>query len=329
MSNIFDALLRSEGDLAGNRRSGTGDITDVLKRAEGRAASKWKERPSAKRTNEEQRDLAAGIATQELPVDVIQESTPAGHGIAEEPLPTFDQFCKIAPVLPAGNRIVASENAGEPAAEAFRLMAVRLHHIRKDRPLKRLLITSSLPEEGKSMISANLACSLAGGNEKVLLVEGDVRRPSLRELFQLSRRPGLCEYVQDLNALEECIYRVEDPGFYFLPAGRCTGNPLEILQSPRLAESLEQLSDGFDWIIIDSPPALPLADTSILSRLCDGILLITRRGATEKRQLQRVLESLEKTKLLGAVINASRKPQRGYYYYYESRSAPEPSESGF
>jgi capsular exopolysaccharide synthesis family protein len=173
------------------------------------------------------------------------------------------------------------------------------------------------------MVSANLACSLAGSSEKVLLLEGDVRRPSLRELFQLSHRPGLCEYLQDLNTLEECIYQISDLGFCLLPAGRCTGNPLELLQSGRLSQKLEHLSRWFDWIIIDSPPALPLADTSILSRLSDGILLVTRRGATEKRQLERVLESVEKSKLLGAVINSSRKPQHDYYYYYGARSAPE------
>lgn len=323
MSNIFDALLRSEGDQAGNGRHGSDDINDVLRRAERRAASKWKQRPSVALTNEERSDLAVAVATQELARDTVPECEPADVAVVEEPLPAFDRFCKITPTFPAENRIVAHATAGDPAAEAFRMMAVRLHHIRKDRRLKRLLITSSLPEEGKSMISANLACSLAGSNERVLLLEADVRRPSLRELFQLSHKPGLCQSLQRLNALEECIYRVDSLGFCILPAGQCAASPLELLQSPRLAEILDQLSGWFDWIVIDSPPALPLADTSILSRLCDGILLVTRRGATEKRQLERVLEAVEKSKLLGAVINSSRRPQHDYYYYYGVRSTPE------
>lgn len=323
MSNIFDALLRSEGDQGENARGDAGGITDVLQRAERRAASKWKERPHAKRD-----DVPVALAREQLPLDRIRESKPVSVELVQDTLPAFERFRKISPVLPADNRIVGHLNAGDPATEAFRLMAVRLRHIRRERQLKRLLITSSLPEEGKSIISANLACSIAASDEKILLVEGDVRRPSLRELFQLSHKPGLCEYLQDLNQVEDCIYRLDELGFCLLPAGRCTGNPLELLQSPQLAEKLEQLSCLFDWIIIDSPPALPLADTSILSRLCDGILLVTRRGTTQKQHLERVLESLERSKLLGAVINASRKPGHDYYDYYGVRSGPDPTEAG-
>ncbi|HKO19859.1 MAG TPA: CpsD/CapB family tyrosine-protein kinase [Acidobacteriaceae bacterium] len=268
------------------------------------------------------------LATDQLPVDDIRESKPATVEIVRDTVPAFERFRKISPVLPAENRIVGNLNIGDPATEAFRLMAVRLRHIRKDRQLKRLLITSSLPEEGKSLISANLACSIAASDEKILLIEGDVRRPSIRELFQLSHMPGLCEYLQDLNQLEECIYRLDQLGFCLLPAGRCTGNPLQLLQSPRLGEKLDQLSCLFDWIIIDSPPALPLADTSILSRLCDGILLVTRRGTTQKQHLERVLESLEQSKLLGAVINSSRKPGHDYYYYYGVRGGPDATDTG-
>jgi Mrp family chromosome partitioning ATPase len=120
---------------------------------------------------------------------------------------------------------------------------------------------------------------------------------------------------------------LEGLGLWILPAGAAPQNPLELMQSGKLSLLVEQLEAWFDWIVIDSPPVLPLADTSLWSRLADGVLLVTRKGTTEKRQLKRGLEAIEKSKLLGALINSSESAAHSdYYERYSSPPADQPKE---
>jgi capsular exopolysaccharide synthesis family protein len=180
-----------------------------------------------------------------------------------------------------------------------------------------VLITSTIPQEGKSMVVANLACTLAlRTQQKILLLEGDLRRPSLSQRFGLGRNPGLCEcLLQSERSLTKSIYHLDSPNLWILPAGSAPSNALELLQSSRLSALMDQLTTWFDWIIIDSPPILPLADTSVWMRMADGILLVTRQGTTEKRKLQRGLEALEHKKMIGAIVNGSENAADSDYYY--------------
>ena len=176
------------------------------------------------------------------------------------------------------------------------------------------------------MVAANLACALAlTTQQKVLLLEGDLRRPSLSSVFGVGSNPGFCECLQGERTLAKSIYRLEIPSLWILPAGSAQSNPLELLQSGRLSALMEQLTAWFDWIIIDSPPVLPLADTSVWARLADGILLVTRQGTTDKRHLQRGLEALEPKKVIGAVVNCSTNSANSDYYY-RSTNVSRPSE---
>jgi capsular exopolysaccharide synthesis family protein len=215
------------------------------------------------------------------------------------------------------NRLVTVSDIDSPAAEAFRLLSVRLRHLRRSRELKKLLITSTIPQEGKSMVSANLACALASSTRrKILLLEGDVRRPTLSKVFSLKAYPGLCEWLEGGRSLISSLYRLEPGGIWLFPAGHAPVSPLELLESTKLPALMEQLATWFDWIIIDSPPVLPLADTSVWTRLADGILLVTRQGTTQKRHLQRGLEGLESKKVIGAVLNSSKNSSDNEYYSY-------------
>lgn len=167
------------------------------------------------------------------------------------------------------------------------------------------------------MVSANLACALASSTRKrTLLVEGDVRRPSLSKVFGLEPHAGLCEWLQGGRSLTSSIYRLEPGGIWLLPAGDAPANPLELLESAKLPALIEELAASFDWLIIDSPPVLPLADTSVWTRLADGILLVTRQGTTQKRHLQRGLEALESKKVIGVVLNSSKNSSDNEYYSY-------------
>jgi capsular exopolysaccharide synthesis family protein len=227
------------------------------------------------------------------------------------------------------SRLVAMTDQASLGAEKFRFLGVRLRQLRQSRPLKKLLITSTIPEEGKTTVSANLAISLAQRRpQKVLLLEGDLRRPALATRFGLHRLPGLSEWMKGARGPITNIYHLEEAGFWFLPAGRPPEDPLELMQSERLAELMDQLADWFDWVLIDSPPLVPLADTSVWIRSADGILMVVREGTTRRRQLQRGLQEMDQSKLLGVVLNSSTNTDHeNYYQRYGPPSAKSSAKS--
>jgi capsular exopolysaccharide synthesis family protein len=256
--------------------------------------------------------------------------------MAAEPLPAeetrtsdFGQFQSLPILVPPNSRVVTLTEKESLAAEKFRFLGVRLRQLQQSRPLKKVLITSTIPEEGKSMVSANLAVTLARKKQqKVLLLEGDLRRPVLASQFGLGKLAGLSEWLQGDPTPIRNIYHLEGAGFWLLPAGRPPENPLELMQSGRLSSLLDQLAGWFDWIVIDSPPLLPLADTTVWTRLVDGILLVAREGKTEKRQLQRGLQVLDQSKWLGVVINScTNTDHTNYYQRYGPATSPMPSQS--
>src|SRR5271170_5913825 len=295
MSHIFDALQRSEAERAGTDPSLTESTftvaTELLQAAE-------------------RKRRAASGAT----VDCA------------EPADLLNQFPSLPVSLLPNSRLVAVGEEENLGAEKFRFLAVRLRQLRQSRTMKKVLITSTIPQEGKSTVAANLACTLARRKQhKVLLLEGDLRRPTVAQKFGLGKVPGLSEWLRGESDTMN-IYRLEALGLWVLPAGNAPENPLELMQSGKLQPLMDQLTSWFDWIVIDSPPVLPLADTSLWARLADGILLVTRKNVTEKQQLQRGLEALERSKLLGALVNGSTDAAHSDYYqrYGPAASSPGP-----
>ena len=223
-------------------------------------------------------------------------------------------FPSLEVVPTTTSRLVFMTEPDSLAAEKFRFLGVRLRQLQQSRPLKKVLVTSTIPEEGKSTVSANLAGVLARRKQSVLLIEGDLRRPTLAQQFGLGTLTGLGEWLQSGRQTVANVYRLEGPDFWFMPAGNPPENPLELLQSGRLSYLMGQLSNLFDWIIVDSPPLLPLADTTVWARVTDGTLLVAREGKSEKKQLQRGLEVLKKSDLLGVVLNGCIHPDHKSYY---------------
>jgi capsular exopolysaccharide synthesis family protein len=296
MSQIFDALQRTEA-----RRSGL----DPAKLTAAAELLELAERQAAQVTTDGDRgeeDQHRGNGKQTAKLDVGQ----------------WAQFPLAQVMVAPQSKLVCISDEDSLAAEKFRFLGVRLRHLQQKRPLKRLLITSSMAEEGKSMVSANLACTLARKQQqKILLLEGDLRRPTLAEQFGLGKIPGLTQLLQGEACTAMNIRHLESPGLWILPAGSPSRTPLELIQSRKLSMLMDQLDAWFDWIVIDSPPLMPLGDTSVWMRLADGILLVTRPGKTAKRQLQRGLEAIEQSKLLGAVLNGSADAGvKDYYHYY-------------
>src|ERR1700678_2322256 len=273
MSHIFDALQRSEAEEQGTSSPLTESTFSV--------ATELLEIAERKRRNLGEPAAAAGIRSK----------------VERRPAPgILDEFPSLPINMTPESKLVALAKEESLGAEKFRYLAVRLRQLRQTRAIKKILITSSIPQEGKSTVSANLACTLARRKQqKTLLLEGDLRRPTVAARFGLGHIPGLCEYLSGQTSSIN-LYRLESLGLWVLPAGAAPQNPLELMQSGKLAPLMEQVESWFDCIVIDSPPVLPLADTSIWSRSADGILLVTRPGVTEKQQLQRGLASLEAKK---------------------------------
>jgi capsular exopolysaccharide synthesis family protein len=277
MSRIFDALQKSESERSGSSSAPLSSLAmELLQIAEGQ-----------------------------------NEETPASV-----PVPSPDEFptCRVEPVK--GTRLVALTDPEGLAAEKFRFLSVRLRQLQQAQGLKKLLVTSTISEEGKSVISANLAFTLARKNrQKVLLLEGDLRRPVMCARLGLGIRfTGLVEWLHSESSQLPGTYHLADTGVYLLPAGTPPENPLELIQLPKMAELLERLASTFDWVVIDSPPILPLADTSVWSRLADGILLVTRQGVTDRRELKRGVEALDEKKLLGMIVNSCDNIDHTNYY---------------
>jgi capsular exopolysaccharide synthesis family protein len=203
-------------------------------------------------------------------------------------------------------------------AEKFRMLVVRLQHLRERQQLKRLVITSAVKGEGKSVVSANLAVTCAH-RQRTLLIDGDLRQSGLADLFGTHNLPGLADWWHGGGEISNFMKRIASTPLWHLPAGTGTGQALEILQSSRLAEMLTHLSEWFSWIIIDSPPLMPVADPNVWVTNADGALLVVRQGKTPKRLLRRALEDAAGMKLLGVVVNAAQDAgQHHYAQYYGS-----------
>lgn len=316
MSQIFDALQRSEADRDG--------ATTALAEPRFPLATELLEAVERKRraggdASHDRRDLGA-LGTTSNAADG------RGNHLATDPSAT-DDFPSLPVSISANSRLVAVGEEQSLGAEKFRFLAVRLRQLRQSRPIKKVLITSTIPQEGKSTVAANLACTLARRKQhKTLLLEGDLRRPTVAQKFGLGPVPGLSEWLRGETESMN-IYRLESLGLWVLPAGNAPENPLELMQSGKLSQLMDRVAEWFDWIVIDSPPVLPLADTSLWARMADGILLVTRKSITEKQQLQRGLEALDRAKLLGALVNGSTDAAHSDYYqrYGPATSTPGPA----
>ena len=165
--------------------------------------------------------------------------------------------------------------------EEFRTLRSRLYGMRENGSLKKLLITSALPKEGKSFVAVNLAQVLVRQHgRRVLLIDGDLRGPRLHQAFGTESSPGLVNFLTGESDEFSIIQRGPIENLYFLPAGRSVSNAPELVSNGRLKMLLQRVEPLFDWIIIDSPPAVPVADASQLAKLCDGVLMVVRSNVT-------------------------------------------------
>jgi len=216
--------------------------------------------------------------------------------------------------------LVAFTDQGSVGAEKFRALAIRLRNFQKRQQLRKILVTSSVKDEGKSVVSANLAASLAQG-QRTLLVDCDLHQSGLQNVLGSHGQAGLTEWWKGADPVVGFLRRVDRVSLWYLSAGQVAHAPLEILQSRRFSEMLNQIAKLFDWVIIDSPPLIPVPDSSVLASHADGSLLIIRQATTPKPLLREVLKT-ENLKLLGIVANDWESSEHRYYSQYYKNYAP-------
>ena len=219
-----------------------------------------------------------------------------------------------------------------PAVEQFRSLRSRIYELRDISPLKTILVSSGVPQEGKSFISTNLALSLARHkNSKVLLIDGDMRRYTLHQILGCDSHPGLADYLAGKATALEVMQRPEIsqtvmasatpilPNVTFIAGGNGGDKAADLSGSPRFGELIRLAAPYFDWIIVDSSPVLPVSDAVNLARWCDGVLLVARGGVTKFPVAQRAQSELKASNILGFVLNAVQEtPEVGGYYGYDA-----------
>ena len=185
-----------------------------------------------------------------------------------------------------------------------------------------ILVTSAVPREGKSFMSSNLSAVIAMAGSRVIIIDADLRRPSVHRLFEMSDAFGLSDILMGQRTIEDCIQRSHIPGLDVISAGPIPQNPSELLGSPIMRQIKERLSEQYDVIVIDSPPATAVADPMILSPMADGVILVVEANQTRKPVVMQAVTRLRQVQanLLGGIVNKLdlRKAGYGYYYYYYS-----------
>lgn len=239
-------------------------------------------------------------------------------------LPVFGVLPRVAAI--GGKRSCADfyrEQPKTPFAEGIRSIRASLQLSDIDRKFSRLMVTSSVPKEGKSSVASTLALSF-GAVERVLLVETDLRLPTLHKVFGLPKgAPGVSELLSGQATLENCLYPQGNTGVTLLPAGMPPPNPAEVIASERFARLIDELSQNYDRVIFDSPPCQAASDTLLLARLVDAVLFVIKADATSRRVVKNAVKQLRQVQapLVGTVVNqldTRRNPyyQSSYYYAY-------------
>ena len=209
------------------------------------------------------------------------------------------------------------ENPTSQLAEAYRGLRTSLEYSSVDKKLKSLVITSSNPGEGKSTVSSNLAFILSQGGKKVIVVDADLRKPTIHKKFRIDNREGLTEILIGKKKISDVCKKVEE-NIHVITSGKKTPNPAEMVSSKAMEELIEILSKKYDYVIIDTPPVRNINDGVVLSAKVDGVILVVRSGKTKSVDVIKGYKELEKVKanIVGSVLNAVDMKKNGYYYYY-------------
>ncbi|MGH9723144.1 MAG: CpsD/CapB family tyrosine-protein kinase [Bryobacteraceae bacterium] len=207
-------------------------------------------------------------------------------------------------------------------SEEFRSLRTKLNYMQTVSPIHNIVVTSASPAEGKSFTTLNLALAESHLVENtVLCADFDLRRPTLHNLLQVERSPGVSDYLSGQAGLDQCIRKIAGTNLYFIPAGTPVKNPLELLNLREAKSLFEEFPSVFNWTFCDSPPLLFSADANLLSTYADGTIIVVRIGATTIDTITRAVQALSENNVLGVVANGARAGElySKYTYYYSRK----------
>jgi capsular exopolysaccharide synthesis family protein len=218
------------------------------------------------------------------------------------------------------SNFIVEKNPKSPISESYRTLRTNIQFSSFDKDIKTIVVTSSAPGEGKSTTVGNLALVMAQSGKRVLLIDADLRKPTVHKKFKLSNQTGLTNIlIEDKNPFE-VIQKYSD-NLYILTSGILPPNPAEVVASNKLRNFINEMKNHFDYILLDSPPVIAVTDAQILSSFLDGVILVVSSGEAEKELVKKSKDLLDKVNanIIGVVLNKLELKSRkgyGYYYYY-------------
>jgi capsular exopolysaccharide synthesis family protein len=219
-------------------------------------------------------------------------------------------------------RLTIVQHPGSPAAEAYRVLRNSLDFIKSQHDIKALIVMSSAPGEGTSAVAANVAAGLTQAGAKVVLLDCDFRRPMIDQFFEVDNSVGLSDVMLGRSSLKAALQQGGDENLLVLSSGRMPSNPSELLGSAKMSALIETFAEWADWIIVDSPPLLAVADGAAVARWADGVLMVTRGGVSKRDAAKKGREMLDKVgaHVVGVAVWGLEKASlaRGYGYGYDS-----------
>lgn len=217
--------------------------------------------------------------------------------------------------------LVAHKDPKSPIAEQYRTIRTNIQFSAVDKEFETLMVTSAGPGEGKSTTSANLAIVLAQQGKKVLLIDADLRKPTMQYTFHVENIVGLTNVLTHQAELNDAIEETGIENLHILTSGPIPPNPAELLGSKAMQELITSVKADYDLILFDTPPVLAVTDAQILSNQCEGVILVVHSGKTEVDAITKAKELLTnaKAKILGVVLNQKSQKNSNYYYYYGNK----------
>jgi capsular exopolysaccharide synthesis family protein len=231
-----------------------------------------------------------------------------------------DVAARVPPVGTTSPSPLVARNPSPALAEAYRILRTNLVFSLAENTGQAIVITSASPSEGKTTTAINLAMSLAQASARVLLVEADLRRPGIHQHMGVAKAPGLTDLIVGKSEAAEAIQTTRLNGLMVIPCGHPTPNPAELLGSARMKDIVRALRSHYDWVLIDTPPILAMADTPVLCPIVDGVLLVVAAELSARPSVQRATDQIQSigAKMLGVVLNKVDLERNSYYYghYY-------------
>lgn len=233
----------------------------------------------------------------------VERREPRAWNPAPAALPT-DEESAASRGAQIDRRLVAAVAPQSLPAEQFRSLRTRISRAENGRAVRAIIVTSPAKGDGKSLTAANLALTMAQEYQhRVLLLDADLRRPTLHQLFGISEAPGLTDVLMGAATLEDAVVPLEEHHLTVLPSGVPATHPAELLGSAAMRRTLDTVRTRFDRVVLDMPPVSPLADVQIVSAMADAVLLVVRAGVTQKPAIERALAGLDAGKVMGLVLN--------------------------